>query len=164
MDLRHLRYFVAVAEELHFGHAARLHIAQPPLSRQIRALEGELGVRLFDRNRNGVALTNAGKVLLTDVRGVFEGLDLAITRAQQAARGALGTLRIGYVGSAVYSGLPAIVREFRARFPDVEISIRQMSPSDQVAALLEGRVELGFARAPVHEPSLHARVVLDEDR
>lgn len=164
MDLRHLRYFVAVAEELHFGHAAeRLHIAQPPLSRQIRALEEELGLRLFDRNRNGVALTEAGKVFLLDVRRLFESLDVAVTRAQQAARGALGTLRIGYVGSAVYSGLPATVRSFRSRFPDVVISIRQMSPSEQVAALLEGRVELGFARAPVHEPSLRARVVLDEE-
>jgi DNA-binding transcriptional LysR family regulator len=164
MDLRHLRYFVAVAEELHFGRAAhRLHIAQPPLSRQIRALEEELRLRLFERNRNGVALTNAGKVFLVDVRRMFESLDVAVARAQQAARGALGSLRIGYVGSAVYIGLPETVRSFRESFPDVAISIRQMSPTEQVAALLEGRVELGFARAPVHEPSLRAQVVLDEE-
>jgi len=164
MDLRHLRYFVAVAEELHFGRAAaRVHIAQPPLSRQIRSLEDELGFRLFDRNRNGVALTAAGKVLLADVRALFESLEHTLTRARQAARGELGTLRIGYVGSAVYTGLPDIVRAFRTRVPGVVVSIRQMSPTEQVAALLDARVDLGFARGPVHEPSLRARTVFEEE-
>jgi DNA-binding transcriptional LysR family regulator len=164
MDLRHLRYFVAVAEELHFGRAAaRLHIAQPPLSRQIRTLEDELGLRLFERNRAGVALTEAGKVFLVEVGALFEQLEHAVTRTKQAARGELGTLRIGYVGSAVYSGLPGIVRTFRASVPGVVVSIRQMSPTQQVSALLEGAADLGFARGPVHEPSLRAQTVLDEE-
>src|SRR5262245_46479613 len=116
MELRHLRYFVAVAEELHFGRAAaRVHIAQPPLTRQIRDLEEELGVRLFDRDRRGVELTAAGKVFLAGVRMLLEQADQAIADARRAERGEIGTLRIGYVGAVAYSGLPEIVRAFRAR-------------------------------------------------
>lgn len=163
MELRHLRYFVAVAEELHFGRAAaRVHISQPPLSRQIRDLEQELGARLFDRGRHGVALTAAGGVFLGEVRRLLEQLDHSVAAARRADRGELGTLRIGYVGSVAYSGLPEIVRAFRTRLPSVEVRLREMSPAEQVEALLADRLDVSFARGPVEEPGLRVQTVLDE--
>ena len=163
MELRHLRYFLAVAEELHFGRAAaRVFIAQPPLSRQIRDLEEELGVRLFDRDSHGVALTAGGAAFLGEVRRLLEQLDQAIATTRHADRGELGTLRIGYVGSVVYSGLPEIVRAFRARLPRVEVRFQEMSPASQVEALLAFRLDVGFARGPVDEPALAVQTVLDE--
>src|SRR4051812_41718142 len=111
MELRHLRYFAAVAEELHFGHAAaRLHIAQPPLSRQIRALEEELGVALFSRDRRRVELTLGGRVLYEEVRQLFSQLDRAIDRVHRSSRGETGSLLIGYIGSAAYSAFPDLLR------------------------------------------------------
>ena len=123
MELRHLRYFVAVAEELHFHRAAqRLHISQPPLSQQIRALERELGVTLLARNRRRVALTAAGEAFLDDARSILAAVERASERARGIARGSLGTLAIGFVGSAMFSQrLPQILREFRTRHPDVEL-------------------------------------------
>lgn len=163
MDLRHLRYFLAVAEERHFGRAAaRVHVSQPPLSRQIRDLEEELGVRLFDRDRHGVALTAAGGVFLGEVRRLLEQLDHSVEAARRADRGELGTLRIGYVGSVAYSGLPEIVRAFRARLPTVEVRFQEMSPAEQVEALLADRLDVGFARGPVEEPGFVVHTVLDE--
>src|SRR5581483_10548889 len=109
MELRHLHYFVAVAEELHFGRAAtRLHIAQPPLSQQIRQLEAELGVRLFERTRRRVALTHAGAVYLADVRRVLADLEAAGQRARLAEQGQVGWLALGFVATASYSMLPGI--------------------------------------------------------
>src|SRR4051812_31557270 len=114
MELRHLRYFVAVGEELHFGRAAtRLGVAQPPLSRQIQRLEAELGVRLFERTKRKVELTEAGRVFLERARHVIEQADLAVTAAQRAARGESGTLAVGFVGSATYGVLPEVLRAFR---------------------------------------------------
>src|SRR5215213_760665 len=111
MELRHLRYFVAVAEELHFGRAARrLRLAQPPLSRQIQGLEGELGVRLLERNKRRVELTAAGRVFLDGARRVLEQADQAVTAAQRAGRGETGRLTVGFVGSATYGLLPEILR------------------------------------------------------
>ena len=163
MNLRHLRYFVAVAEELHFGRAAaRVHIAQPPLSRQIKDLENELGVRLFDRNRQGVALTAAGGIFLGEIRQVLEQLSYAAAAARRADRGEIGTLRIGYVGSVVYSGLPQIVRAFRKRYPGVEVRLHEMSPTMQIEALIANRIDVSFARGPVDEPTLNVQTVLDE--
>jgi DNA-binding transcriptional LysR family regulator len=163
MNFRHLRYFVAVAEELHFGRAAaRVRIAQPPLSRQIKDLENELGVRLFDRNRQGVALTAAGGVFLGEVRQVLEQLEHAAATARRADRGELGTLRIGYVGSVAYSGLPEIVRAFRERCPGVDARLHEMSPAMQIEALIANRLDVSFARGPVDEPALDVQTVLDE--
>jgi DNA-binding transcriptional LysR family regulator len=163
MDLRHLRYFLAVAEELHFGRAAaRLHIAQPPLSRQIRDLEEEVGVRLFDRDRTHVALTPAGRALLEEARHALASVDAAVVSARRAARGETGRLRVGYVPSAISTRLPETVRAFRARYPGVDVQLREMPPATQVERLLADRLEVGFARGPIHEPALARETVLEE--
>jgi DNA-binding transcriptional LysR family regulator len=118
MELRHLRYFVAVAEELHFGRAAaRLHMAQPPLSQQIQSLEEELGVQLFQRTKRSVQLTDSGIVFLEEARLTLAQAERAMVAAQRASRGEIGRLVIGFVGSASYSILPAILRAFRESFP-----------------------------------------------
>src|SRR5215510_9053027 len=128
MELRHLRYFVAVAEELHFGRAAaRLHIVQPALSRQIRALEEEMGLTLFERDRRRVALTPAGSVFLNEARVLLGHVNRAVEAARRAARGELGSLRISYVPAMVTTGLPEIVRGFRRRFPGVDMRLQEMS-------------------------------------
>jgi DNA-binding transcriptional LysR family regulator len=163
MELRHLRSFVAVAEELHFGRAAaRVHIVQPALSRQIRALEEEMGLRLFERDRRRVALTAGGAAFLEEARSVLRGVDRAVDTARRAARGEYGTLRIGYVPAVVYTGLPEIVRAFRKRLPGVDVRFRDMSPALQVEALLAERIDVGFVRGSVHEPALAATTVLEE--
>ena len=132
-----LRSFVAVAEELHFGRAAaRVHIVQPALSRQIRALEEELGVRLFERDRRRVALTPAGAVFLEEARSLLEQVARAVEAAQRADRGELGSLRIGYVPAMVSTGLPEMVRRFRERYPDVDVQLQEMTPAMQVESLL----------------------------
>src|SRR4051794_37509046 len=116
MELRHLKYFVAVAEELHFGRAAlRLHIAQPPLSKQIRQFEEELGLRLLERTKRHVALTPAGRVLLKDAREILARSDEAVESARRAARGETGRLSVGFVGSATYDVLPEVLRVFHKK-------------------------------------------------
>jgi DNA-binding transcriptional LysR family regulator len=163
MELRHLRYFVAVAEELHFSRAAtRVHVAQPALSRQIRALEEEMGLRLFERDRRRVALTVGGAVFLEAARSILRDVEQAVDTARRAARGEHGTLRIGYVPAVVYTGLPEIVRAFRKRLPGVDVRFQEMSPALQLEALLGERVDVGFVRGPVHEPALAAKTVLEE--
>jgi DNA-binding transcriptional LysR family regulator len=163
MELRHLRYFVAVAEELHFSRgAARVHVAQPALSRQIRALEAEMGLRLFERDRRRVALTAGGAAFLEEARSVLRDVDRAVDTALRAARGEHGMLRIGYVPAVVYTGLPEIVRAFRKRLPGVDVRFQEMSPALQVEVLLAERVDVGFVRGPVHEPALAVTTVLEE--
>src|SRR5262245_52182100 len=151
MELRHLRYFVAVAEELHFGRAAaRLHIVQPALSRQIRALEQEMTLRVFERDRRRVALTAGGAAFLGEARAILAAVDHAVETARRADRGESGILRIGYIPAVVYTGLPDIVRAFRKRFPGVDVRCPQMNPALQVAALIAERVDVGFVAVPVH--------------
>src|SRR5262249_1900985 len=163
MELRRVRSFIAVAEELHFGRAAtRVHIVQPALSRQIRALEEEMGLRLFERDRRRVALTPAGAVFLDEARALLEHVDRAVEAARRAARGELGSLRIGYVPAMVITGLPEIVRGVRKRFPGVEVRLREMDPALQVESLLGDRVDVGFARGPIHEPALATVTILEE--
>jgi DNA-binding transcriptional LysR family regulator len=139
-----------------------VHIVQPALSRQIRALEQELGVRLFDRDRRGVALTPAGAVFLEEARGLLEHVARAVEAAQRADRGELGSLRIGYVPAMVSTGLPEMVRRFRERYADVDVRLQEMTPAMQVEALLRERVDVGFVRGPVHEPALATVTVLEE--
>jgi DNA-binding transcriptional LysR family regulator len=163
MELRHLRYFVAVAEELHFGRAARrLHIQQPPLSRQIQDFESELGFPLFERSRRRVELTPAGTALLGRARQVFDALEVAIHDARSASEGGSGRLVVGYPSSLAYSGLTELLRAFRTRFPSVELSLRELPPADQIDGLKAGGLDVGFVRTSLDDPSLAAELVRRE--
>ncbi|MEV5966542.1 LysR substrate-binding domain-containing protein [Kribbella sp. NPDC051952] len=161
MELRQLRYFVAVAEERHFGRAAtRLHMAQPPLSQQIRRLESELGVQLLRRTTRRVDLTAAGEAYLVRARQIIAAVGSAAGEAQRVAAGLQGRLVIGCVGSATYSLLPQLVRTLREELPDVEVSVQgEMLAPDQVGALLAGRIDLGLLRPPVDEDALKLEVL-----
>lgn len=163
IELRHLRYFVAVAEELHFGRAAeRLHMAQPPLSQQIRQLESELGFQLFHRSRRKVELTEAGQVFLAECQQVLHQLEVAIQTGRQASRGEAGQLTIGFVGSAAYNVLPEILRYFRAQVPDVTLELKELTTDQQLARLHESRLDLGFVRPPIEDPTCQVMTVLRE--
>ena len=148
LELRHFRYFVAVAEELHFGRAAnRLHMAQPPLSQQIQAMEAMLGVRLFERTRRKVELTEAGRLLLDEARSALAQAARAEDVVRRVARGEVGRLEIGFTGSSPFNrALPTLVERFRRAWPDIRLSLREMSTADQMQALVEGRIDIGFAR------------------
>jgi DNA-binding transcriptional LysR family regulator len=150
MELRHLRYFVAVAEELHFGRAAeRLHIAQPPLSRQIRDLEREIGTPLFDRVARGVELTPAGHAFLPEARLTLAQAERARRTAQRAAQGEIGRLRVGFVEAATYSAiLPDVLGFFRMHLPDIGVSLFEMDPFQQAEALRDERIDLGILHSP----------------
>ncbi len=149
MELRHLRYFVAVAEELHFGRAAqRLFMAQPPLSQQVLQLEREIGTSLLERTNRRVQLTAAGQVFLQEARDILARVDQAVLMAQRAARGEAGWLGVGFVASATYDVLPVILRRFRERFPEVELVLLELLGTEQGQALRENRIHVGFARLP----------------
>lgn len=163
MELRHLRYFVVLAEELNFSRAAkRLHIAQPPLSQQIRKLEEELGVQLFVRTKRSVRLTDAGEVFLEEALKVLKQAESATHAAQRAQRGEIGRLSVGFVGSAAYELLPRALRLYRTRFPGVELSLHQLTTTEQVHALHSREIDAGFLRPPVHDPTLSLEAVLRE--
>ncbi len=148
MELRHLRYFVAVAEELSFRRAAeRLHLAQPSLGRQVRDLEEEIGERLFERDRRRVMLTDAGRVLLADARTLLAGADSAIRAAREAGRTQHGTLRIGHIGPLTGTFLAASLAALRDKFPRVPIDVIDLTPDEQLAALLKGDIQVGFQGA-----------------
>lgn len=146
MELKQLRYFVAVAEELHFGRAARrLFISQPALSFDIRKFEAQLGVQLLERTNKAVALTNAGHVLLEEARRLLEQADEVRRIAGRSAHGLAGRLRIGFVNSMLYRGLPEAVRRFEADHPAVEVVLREMNTAEQAHALQRLQIDLGFA-------------------
>jgi len=155
MELRHLRYFVRVAEELHFGRAARmLGISQPPLSQQIRALEDELDVRLFDRTSRRVALTEAGRVFLPQAHRVLEQADLAIQAAQRAERGEAGILAIGFTASAPFVPIIATTLfAFRRACPQVHLNLSEIPLDVQIAGLADRRIDVGIMRG-FHPPAL----------
>jgi DNA-binding transcriptional LysR family regulator len=146
MELRHLRYFHAVAEELHFGRAAmRLNISQPPLSRQIHQLEVELGVVLFDRKPTGIVLTAPGQILLEGTRELLMQLDRVCRQAQRAAKGEVGKLTVGVRETAMYNGvLPAILHAYRDEFKNVELEIMPLASVEQIEALRIGQLDVGF--------------------
>ena len=146
MELRHLRYFVAVAEELNFGRAAtRLRIAQPPLSRQIRDLEREIGTALFERVARGVELTPAGRAFLPEARLTLAQAERAQRTAQRAAHGETGRLRVGFVEAATHSGiLPDVLSFFRAHLPSVGLSLFELDALRQAEAFQEGRIDIGI--------------------
>jgi DNA-binding transcriptional LysR family regulator len=163
MELRHLRYFVAVAEELHFGRAAaRLSIVQPSLSQQIRQLEDELGFPLLHRTKRSVELTDAGKVLLSEARDVLAQVQNAKRAAQRAYRGEMGRLVIGYISSSAFDLLPTMLSAYREHFPHVEVALREMTTQEQVQALEEGHIQVGLLRLPISAPMLNVEVVRRE--
>jgi len=161
LDLRKVRYFVAVAEQLHFGRAAdELHIAQPALSRQIRALEQDLGAPLLIRDSHGVALTDAGKQLLADAGPMLASADAVRRRVSVAARGSR-RLTVGFrAGIAV----TAAVREFALRHPDVLVDVQRIEWDDQAPMLLDGRIDVGFVRLPIDEAGLRVVPLYTEPR
>ena len=164
MELRHLRYFVAVAEERHFGRAAeRLHIAQPPLSQQIRRFEAELGEPLFYRTTRSVELAPAGEALLERAPAILAAVDAAVEDARRAARGEYGRLAIGFTGSSTYAMLPSLAAAMRDELPGVVLDLQgeQLTPA-QVARLLDGTLDLGLLRPPVHERELATEVLHSE--
>jgi DNA-binding transcriptional LysR family regulator len=160
VELRHLRYFVAVAEELHFGRAAqRLHISQPPLSMQIRALEDAVGAQLLHRTQRRVSLTKAGEVLLAEARQILGRVEHALLLARRAGRGEVGELAIGFISIADYNVLPPLLREFRTRAPDVRLHLRESTSDRQFDDLLAGRIDVGFVLPPVEDPRIAYRPV-----
>ncbi|GAC1401857.1 MAG: LysR substrate-binding domain-containing protein [Ktedonobacteraceae bacterium] len=163
MELRHLRYFVAVAEELHFGRAAtRLFIVQPSLSQQIRQLEDELGVPLLKRTKRSVELTDAGKVFLAEARNVLTQVQEAKRAAQRAHRGEIGRLVIGYISSSTYDLLPMMLSAYRERFPEIDVALRELTTQEQVRALEEEVIQVGLLRLPINDPTIHVEVVRRE--
>ncbi len=163
MELRRLRYFVVLADELHFGRAAqRLHITQPPLSTAIQALERELGVRLFDRTRRRVALTHAGAAFLEQARTLLARADDAAELARAAQRGAVGRLVVGFMSASVYTLLPLTLRDFAARHAAVKLDLRELPMPQQVAALRRGDLDVGLLRPPVLDPELECETLLRE--
>jgi DNA-binding transcriptional LysR family regulator len=160
MELRHLRYFVAVAEELHFGRAAeRLRIAQPPLSRQIRDPEREIGTPLFERVPRGVELTPAGRAFLPEARLTLAQAERAQRSAQRAAQGETGRLRVGFVEAATHSGiLPDVLSFFRAHLPSVGLSLFELDALRQAEAFQDGRIDIGILHSPPLDSARWLRV------
>jgi DNA-binding transcriptional LysR family regulator len=163
MEPRLLRAFVAVAEELHFGRAARrLHISQPPLSVQIRTLEERLGARLFDRDRRHVVLTEAGAFFLERARYHLREAELSCSEAIRIARGEAGVLAIGYTPTATYEVLPRALARFRAEWPEIRLELRELRSAQQGGALREGRIEVGLACGPLAFEHISEHVLATE--
>jgi DNA-binding transcriptional LysR family regulator len=155
MELRQIRSFLSIAETLHFGRTAELiHLSQPALSLQIRALEEEIGVRLFERNRRKTTLTAAGLAFRDDAVAALSQLEQAIRKAKLAAGGKLGLLRIGFISTLGVEIVPNIIRQFRELHPDVEVSLRNILTAGQVQMLETGSLDIGFLRLPIgaHSP------------
>lgn len=157
MELRHLRYFIAVAEELHFGRAAeRLGISQPPLSQQIQALEEEIGARLFERTNRRVELTDAGRLFLDESRQVLAQVDKAVLLARRAHLGELGELKIGFTSSAPFtSTIPSSIHALRKAYPDVHLDLQEMSSRQVLKALLEESLQVGVIRPLALPDAVH---------
>lgn len=163
MDLRRLIYFVAVAEELHFGRAAsRLAIAQPPLSRQIAQLEADLGVMLIDRSRSQIRLTQAGSVLLERARDVIERLDRTEREIKRIGEGFSGHLRVAFVGSATYGALPTVIKAFRSAYPDVELALSAMNNAELKRAVIQREIDIAVARPSLDDEELKSERLLHE--
>lgn len=163
MELRHLRYFIVVAEQLHFSRAAEiLHIAQPPLSQQIQSLENELGVPLLIRTKRSVQLTPAGQAFLVEARKVITQAGRAIEVAQQAHHGILGRLDIGFVGTAITEILPVILKDFRERYPLVETKLQNLVTTEQIQAIHDDQIQVGFLHTPILDASLSLEIIRRE--
>ena len=164
MELRHLRYFVAVAQERNFTRAAeKLNIAQPPLSRQIHDLEAELGIALLDRDSRPIRLTEAGRLFYEHATQVLERVNDLRTMMRRFRDAERPRFVIGFVASTIYAALPALIRRFRAATPGLDVSLVEMVSLDQIAALKEGRIDVGFGRIRFDDPAVR-RDVLREER
>ena len=162
MEFRHLRYFIAVSETLNFTKAAqRLHIAQPPLSRQIRQLEEEIGVSLFVRDRRRVELSDAGRVFLNEARNLIHQATNAIDAAHRAKKGEVGTVKIG-IGLGLGENVNRALIEHSKRFPEVEIQVKDIPSSRQIEALRERRIDVGFLRPPIDLVNMVSEAIFDE--
>lgn len=163
MELRHLRYFVAVATELSFGRAAaRLHMTQPPLSKQIQDLEAELGVLLFDRSRRQVTLTRVGAQLLGEARRVLAQAETFRDLATEAAAGRAGHLRVGVVHSSLYGVVPTILRRFREQHPQVQLRVQEAVTSELVEELVAGQLDVAFTRPDAFPTEVEQKTLLAE--
>lgn len=163
MELRHLRYFVSVAEELHVSRAAaRLHIAQPALSRQIRQLEDELGAELFRREKRRLTLSPTGAAFLPEARRTLASAEHAVAVTQASERGELGDLSIGFVESAAFGILPSLVKKFRQQCPAVRLQLWELVSNEQLRSLQESRLDVGFLRIPIDGCSICTRTVVRE--
>jgi DNA-binding transcriptional LysR family regulator len=164
VELRQLRYFLAIAEEGNFSRAAkRLHVSQPPLSTQIKNLEDELGVRLLERTNRGVSLTAAGAVFFEETRAVLARLEHAKSKAVRADRGDAGMLSVGFVSIADYGVLPPALKTFRAGFPLIDVHLHELTTDAQIRELRAVRLDLGIGLGPVDEPDLEFERLLREE-
>ena len=164
MEMRQIESFLSIAETLHFGRSSKqLHLSQPALSLQIKALEDELGVKLFDRNRQRTLLTEAGAAFRTDASAAMEMLVLAKRHAALAAAGKIGIVRVGFISTAVHEIIPLLMRRYRKENPGVEFSLRNILTSEQMIMLRNGTLDVGFLRIPVTEaPDLEVTPVYSE--
>jgi len=163
MNLRHLKYFIAVAEELNIGRAAlRLHISQPPLTRQIQQLEEELGVQLLLRTPRGVELTHAGEVFLAEARNVRALVEQAVEKTRRAGEGKLGRLDIGIFGTGIISAIPRMLQLFRDTYPDVRVVLHTLGKDEQIEALRQKRLDVAFNRIVKPQADLQSEVILSE--
>ncbi|MDJ0745071.1 MAG: LysR family transcriptional regulator [Xenococcaceae cyanobacterium MO_167.B27] len=164
MEFRQLRYFVTVAQELHFGKAAeRLQITQPALSKQIRILETELGIELFIRTKRTVKLTKAGEVFSAQAQQLLQQASEAIQLAKRTALGQVGRLTIGFTATATYTVLPELIRRFRVRYPQVEVEMWELCTEAQVTAINKGEIDLGFLHPPIDFRGLELYPILAEE-
>jgi DNA-binding transcriptional LysR family regulator len=163
MELRHLRYFLTLAEELHFGKAAKkLSIAQPPLSRQIKNLEEELNVELFNRTKRSVQLTGYGKYLKDEAVKLFQHVELIKNHIRLLDEGHVGQIKIGYVGSAMHSVLPEVLTEVQRKLPEIHTSMIELMNLDQIVALETGSLDIGFIRTPITIDGLYIQPIFSE--
>lgn len=163
MEIKHLRSFVVLAQELHFGRAAqRLAIVQPALSMQIKLLEEELGVRLFERNRHSVALTAVGALFLPEAQATLHQAAHAADVARAGGRGEIGRVRLGFVSSVLAELLPTLIRTVHERFPRIELELKDMPGPDQAAALKQGQLDFGLMRLPASYPGIQTLAMLQE--
>jgi len=160
MELRHLRYFAAVAEQLHFRHAAEIvHVAQPALSQQIRQLEEEIGVRLFERSRHKVRLTTAGKAFYENAQSILVEVDRAVARARKVESGDAGTIRVGFVSTAAIRVLPVAMKKLEKQVPAAEIELNELAAGEQIDGLYRQQIDIGFVHAQLSREVLESRVV-----
>lgn len=163
MELRHLRYFIAVAEELHFRHAAEIvHVGQPAVSQRIRELEEEVGVRLFERSHHKVVLTPAGKAFYENVQNILKQTDHAVAVARKVNKGEAGTIRIGFVSTAAITVLAAALKRLQTDVPSAEIELKEHTPAEQIDALFRKQLDIGFLRAKLNADGLSTLVVYSD--